>query len=85
MEDDPTKDLPEPKPADTQPNLMQILDEVHQLRELVIAEFQSLRVEMGERFNKLDYGFIAFNKRLTSVETEIAGLDQRVENLENRP
>ena len=98
-EDDTTRDLPEPKPADTQPNLLQLLNEVHQTRELLMAEISAtrhvvekteaelaeFRQETKERLDKLDNSFKAFNKRLTSAEAEIVGLDSRVETLEERP
>lgn len=95
-EDDPTKNLPDedaptaepigilPHNTDTRPMLDRILEETIKTRDLLMAEITTVKTELKAEVQKLSYKMDGFNKRLTNVETDLAAINERIENLEGQ-
>lgn len=54
-EDDIAKDLPEPKRADTQPNLEQLLGELFQIRDALMARISEVEASLKTEIKKVGY------------------------------
>ncbi len=84
-EDDTTKDLPEPKHADTQPNLERVLGELFQIRDALMARISEVETSLKTEIKKVGYKVDALGGRLTNIENDVAMLKDRVTTLEERP
>ena len=90
-EDDPTKDLPEPRTRDTQPNLEKMIVEYFGVRDELMRRFDALessvKVEVaGLRADvrKLSLKIEAYGNRLGHFEEDLVEIRERVTTLEEQ-
>jgi hypothetical protein len=84
-EDDTTKDLPAPKPGDTQPNLQQMIEEYFGVRDELMTRFAALESSIKTEIKRLGVKIEAQGNRLGHFEEDLVEIKQRVTQLEERP
>lgn len=85
LEDDPTKDLPEPKAPDTQPDLPKMIEEYFGVRDQLMIAFEEVRTEMAglrAEVKKLNLKMGAFGTRQSHFEEDLTEVKERLTQLE---